>query len=378
MGPARGPWIRRRQIARTRGPIDVREPAQVVTHRGEVLAWGLVSPAADILVRVLSWGPEPPPPTWLEDRLAAALAARVPHAYPEHGTTGYREVNSEGDRLPGLVVDRYGAHRVVQLGTAPMAAHEDRIVAWLREHPPPDGVDPEIHVTVPGAETPRPDPGPDAPAPMVFTEYGLPLRVPAPPGQKTGGYLDQRRNRRIVAELARRHGGPLLDLGCHVGGFALHAARLGVPAVGLDRSAQALAFAADAAAAAGVAARCEWVQGDMFAPLDDPALARTFGTVVLDPPRLVNRPRERDRAMSALVRLVRQATARLAPTGHLVLCSCSHHLDRAHLDGVMLRAGGGPWARVFALGAGPDHPVAPAHVEGEYLRVNVYQRRTTT
>src|SRR5690606_18573912 len=79
---------------------------------------------------------------------------------------------------------------------------------------------------------------------LRFTEHGLAFEVPAPPSQKTGAYFDQRANRRTIAHLARRQGGPMLDLGCHVGGFALHARKLGVRVVGVDQSKVALDYAA--------------------------------------------------------------------------------------------------------------------------------------
>ena len=77
--------------------------------------------------------------------------------------------------------------------------------------------------------------------------------------QKTGAYLDQRDNQRLVADLAARVGGPVLDLGCHVGGFALHAAARGLDAVGLDQSARALEFARGNAARNDLSSRTAWV-----------------------------------------------------------------------------------------------------------------------
>jgi 23S rRNA (cytosine1962-C5)-methyltransferase len=83
--------------------------------------------------------------------------------------------------------------------------------------------------------------------------------------------------------------------------------------------------------------------------------------------------------MGAMTRLTAQAAHRLESTGHLVLCSCSHHLGREHLDRIIAGLGDAGvkrrFSRVAALGAGFDHPVMPAHREGEYLRVNVYQVR---
>jgi 23S rRNA (cytosine1962-C5)-methyltransferase len=373
IGPEAGPWIRKNQIARMLGVPDPHVLAQIVDRKGDPLAWGLVSAVSTITVRVLGWGAAPPPDDWLERRLAAALAARGAYGFESAGTTGYRLVNSEGDGLPGLTVDRYGEDVVVQLGTAPMAAREAEVLAWWRAN-----WRGAIHVTVPEgaarAEGLTATARDGAGGSLHFLEHHLRFEVPAPPAQKTGAYFDQRANRRTVAQLAKHHGGPLLDLGCHVGGFALHARKAGVDVVALDRSRTVLAHAASNAANNGLSG-IEWVEADMFERLDHPALTGPFGTIVVDPPKIAAKKSDVDRAQGALGRIVKELAPRLLPGGHLVLCSCGHHMGREHLDRVMIDDARHGWSRVLALSAGVDHPVAPGHREGEYLRVNVYQRR---
>ncbi len=372
VGPTTGPWIRRKQIARVQGLETAEGLAEVVTRKGESLGWGLVSPDSALAVRMLSFDPTPPPEDWLQQRVDAALDARAVAGFAEQDTTGYRLVNSEGDGLPGLVVDRYGTDVVVQITTAPMAARRDAIERSLaaRGHRRRHVVLPEGAAKhegfVPGIHRTH-----DAEV-LSFTEHGLAFETPAPPSQKTGAYFDQRDNRRWVARLAAAHGGPLLDVGCHIGGFALHAAAAGVDAVAVDQSAVALDFAARNAAAQGRSAT--WISADMFGPLDEDALAGPFGTIVLDPPKIATNKGNVERATTAMSRLVGRVASRLAPGGHLVLCSCSHHLGREHLDRVMATARA-RWTRVAMLGPGVDHPVMPGHREGEYLRVGVYQRR---
>jgi 23S rRNA (cytosine1962-C5)-methyltransferase len=380
VGPGDGPWIRARQLQRFIGIPDPGDLVQLLDRNGEPLGWGLPSERSDIAVRMLVWGEAPPPADWLPARLGHALAAREHHGFAEQPTTGVRLVNSEGDGLPGLVVDRYDEQLVVQLGTAPMVARKAEIVASLRAR-----FSGPIHVVkaAGAAKVEGFEPGVERDgSPLAthgeadelsFVEHGLRFRVPAPPSQKTGAYLDQRANRRLVAGLARHGGGPLLDLGCHVGGFALHAAAAGVAAVGVDQSAAMLERAARHAALNGLHALA-WVEADMFGALDHPALVGPFGTIVVDPPRIAARRRDVERAAAAMERMVTRVAARLLVGGHLVLCSCSHHVGRELLDRFAL-ASPGRWARVAALGADVDHPVAPGHAEGEYLRVAIYQRR---
>ena len=371
IGPATGPWLRRNQVSRFLGVPDPHALAQVVDRHGATLGWGLVSAVSQITVRMISFESDEPPQDWLEQRLATAFAARVRADLDGQGTSGYRLVNSEGDGLPGLVIDRYREALVVQLGTAPMAAREADVMAWLGQH-----WSGPVHVVVSESSAKlegmtagvRPEPG----GVLGFDECGLAFEVPAPPAQKTGAYFDQRDNRREVAALAARDGRPLLDVGCHVGGFALHARRAGVEVVALDRSRCALQHARENAARNDLH-DIAFVEADMFEPLRDERLAGPFGTIVFDPPKLAARRSDVDQALGAATRVIEQLVRRLAPAGHLVVCSCSHHLAREHLDRAVLAAGDG-WTRVAAWGAGLDHPVAPCHREGEYLRVNVYRR----
>lgn len=372
VGPTSGPWVRRRQIARIFGNPDPHGLAQVLDRRGDTVGWGLISAVSNVTVRLLCFGAEPPPENWLEQRLAAALTARQAYGFDRQNTTGYREVNTEGDGLPGLVIDRYDDDLVVQITTAPMVARQDDIVTWLKERC--SGrilvVRPDQAAAREGFEPASPD---DDEATLGFFEHGVRFEVPAPPAQKTGAYFDQRDNRQLIARLARRHGGSMLDLGCHVGGFALHARRLGVKAVGVDRSEVALRFAARNAELNDFDDMA-WVKADLFGGFQDPALVGPFGTVVVDPPKIASKKGDVDRAFTAMQRLAEQARARLDPNGgHLVLCSCSHHFGREQLDRIAVALGS--LVRVQVLGAAVDHPVAPCHREGEYLRVNVYQSR---
>lgn len=376
VGPHDGPWIRRRQVGKVWGPADPSQLAELTDHRGQTLAWGLVAPDSEIPLRVVSFGAAAPPADWLVRRLDAALAGREMLGLRDDGaTSAWRVVNSEGDGLPGLTVDRYGADVVLQIATAGMAARREELVEFFSRR-----TSGRLFVVAPAQAGEREGftleqqvHGDDAR--LEFREHGLRFSVPAPPAQKTGAYLDQRDNRRIVAELARGCGGRLLDVGCHVGGFAIHAAALGVTTVGFDQSAKALECARENAASNGLADRCAWVQGDMFAALDDAALAGPFGAVVFDPPRIASSARDVERAAGAMTASLGRLLPRVQVGGFAVVCSCSQNLGAAVLDKVMLGARAGLWTRVLALGPGPDHPVWPGHEAGSYLRVHVYQRR---
>jgi 23S rRNA (cytosine1962-C5)-methyltransferase len=384
-------WIRRRSVARVLGPPDPGAVAVLVDHRGRILGHGLYSPDSAIVLRLLCTGEQPPAEGWLERRLAAALAGREALGLSASGpTTGYREVNSEGDGLPGLVVDRFGRWRVVQITTAPMAARRQAILTWFEHHAPltgglisllpeaaaaREGFEPGVEVRArEGGETSTPDQ-------LEWVEDGRRLSAPAPPAQKTGAYHDQRDNRSRFAALACvGPGARVLDLGCHVGGFAIAAARAGAELVAVDQSTVALDYLRRNAIANGVSEQIRAVTADMFGKLDEPDLAGPFEAIVFDPPKIATGRRNLGRAIEAMSRTLTRLIPRLRPTGVIAVCSCSHHLGWEELDRAILDATpsslASSLARVARWGAGLDHPIAPMHHEGEYLRVALYQRRS--
>jgi 23S rRNA (cytosine1962-C5)-methyltransferase len=366
--------------------------AELVDHRGRVVGHGLYSPESNIVLRLLSTGDRAPGPDWLARRLAAALGGRAALGLGsdvEPRTTGLREVNSEGDQLPGLVVDRFGDWRVVQVTTAPMAVRRHEIARWLREHAPLPGGEillmPESAAEregfEPGVERLPADPSKDVSAPtqLEWLENGRSFSAPAPPAQKTGAYHDQRDNRSRFAELCSRLGANVrvLDLGCHVGGFAIAAAQLGAEVVAVDQSTTALEYLRRNAIANAVSERIEMVAADMFGELEQPSLAGPFDAIIVDPPKIAASPRDLPRAERAMVRTLARLLPRLRESGLLGVCSCSHHLGWEQLDRVALEAADkSPGVvRLARWGAGLDHPIAPGHEQGEYLRVVVYQRR---
>jgi 23S rRNA (cytosine1962-C5)-methyltransferase len=373
-------WIRRQQVARVLGPPDPASVAELVDHRGRVLGHGLYSPDSNIVLRLLSTGERAPTPDWLARRLAAALAGR--EALGLARTTGLREVNSEGDGLPGLVVDRFGDWRVLQITTAPMAVRRNEISSWLREHAPLPGgqilMMPESAAEregfEPGVELLPADPSRPAPTQLEWLEHGRLFSAPAPPAQKTGAYHDQRDNRSRFARLCSR--ARVLDLGCHVGGFSIAAAQRGASVLAVDQSSTALEHVRRNALANGVSERIETLAADMFGELDHPALAGPFDAIIVDPPKIATSRRDLPRAERALVRTLARLLPRVRESGFLGACSCSHHLGWEQLDRVALEAAGSmAIVRLARWGAGLDHPIAPGHEQGEYLRVAVYQRR---
>ncbi len=212
-------------------------------------------------------------------------------------------------------------------------------------------------------------------APIVFLESGLRFEADVVRGQKTGFFLDQRENRRMVESLAR--GRTVLNAFSFSGGFSLYAARGGAKsATDLDISAHALAAAERTFTLnkrgvphGGIAGcRHELLQADAFDWLAQNA-GRNFDLVVLDPPSLAKREVERAGAIRAYAKLAAQGLKHLLRGGILVACSCSAHVAAEEFFNVIRQSAarsGRKFVELQRTGHAPDHPAT--FREAEYLK----------
>ena len=312
---------------------------------------------------------------FLAERLGAALALRqrlIPEPF-------YRLVHAEADRLPGVIVDRYGDVLALQTNTAGAEALLPELLAALDELLAPRAVALRNDAPVRALEGLAPDlrfvKG-ELDGPVELREHGVRFLADLLGGQKTGWFFDLREPRHLVAGLAA--GGHMLDLYCHSGGFAVQAALAGARRViAVDRSAAALALAAAAAERNGVGERCRFVAAEIFADL----AARGAGgerhdVVVADPPSFVKARKDLKAGIKAYRKLARLAAPLVAPGGFFFIASCSHHVPAEGFAAEVARGLGsaGRSGRIIAAGgAGPDHPVHPHLPESAYLKWQVLQ-----
>ncbi len=286
----------------------------------------------------------------------------------------YRLVHAEADGLPGLIVDRFGSAVVLQLNIAGMEALRaelleavDAVVApdtvILRNDSPMralEGLDSAVEVIRGDGDLRLP----------VF-ENGVAFFAAPASGQKTGWYFDQRDNRTFIAGLARER--TVLDVYCHSGGFAVHAAAAGASEVlGIDGSAAALELAGQAAVQNGVAARCRFTKADAFAEMQRLGGAGSvWDVVVVDPPSFVKSKKDLHAGLRGYRKMVRLAVPLVAPGGILFVASCSHNVSVeafAHEVARGLSDAGRQGRILRAAGAAPDHPVHPSLPETAYLK----------
>lgn len=370
------PWFYADDIER--GEVSPSRLVRVRDENGRDLGLAITGPSKLALRTCGPWpGDEVPDrESFFRARLQAAIEARAPLLGPSDGV---RLVHGEGDWLPGLVVDRYGPVLVLQTSSAWVEQCLDAIVPFLAERLGAESVVARNDIAVRKHEGLREEVrllhGRRLEA-TTIVEHGVRHEVRPFDGHKTGFYLDQRPARALVQQLAR--GARMLDLFCYQGGFALNALRGGArEALAVDQSAVALAQAR-AAAEANDLPGLTTHEGNVFDLLRAQREARaSFDLVVLDPPAFAKSKREVAGAERGYRDLNRQALRVLAPNGHLLTCTCSHHMSWVRFEEVVRQTAAGLPFRVVLrqrLGAGPDHPIPITHPESEYLKVLLLQR----
>jgi len=378
----RHPWVYSTAVAKVVGRPGPGATVAVRSAAGKFLAWAAFSPESTIRARCWTFNEaETIDEAWFDARVREAVAARAELASV---TSAIRLVFGEADRLPGLIVDRYGDQLVTQFQGAGVEAQREVLTAALvaatgcaNVYDRSDAATrkreglPEFTGVLAGEE----------PAEVIeVAEHGIRYGIDVRRGHKTGFYVDQRDNRaaarRIAEEFRARHGRGLraLNCFCYTGGFSLALLAGGAEqVVSIDSSAEALAMARANAERNGFGPdRAQWVEANVFEELRRLRDAgETFDLVILDPPKFASSHHHVDRAARAYKDINLSGLRLLRPQGHLLTFSCSGAIDVDLFQKIV--AGAVFDARVDAwmldrLGAGSDHPWLMTHPEGEYLK----------
>jgi 23S rRNA (cytosine1962-C5)-methyltransferase len=381
------PYLYRKRIDRFDSSARPGDLVAVRLDRRTIVGYGHFNPRAEITVRMLSWGPDPPGETFWEDRLGAAVALRRDLLSLDAVTDAYRLIHAEGDGLSGIVVDKFGdvlSAEAFSLGMYQRSADLLERLAkktgtrvWVVRPGPATVAQEAFEGTVLRSE--------HAPTTVTIHEHGTRFRVLFEGGHKTGFFCDQRENRQRLATYCS--GKSVLDLCCYTGGFAVQAKKLGNAAevTGVDLDEDPIRLARENAGLNQV--RINFVVSDVFTYMRDMLRNnRKYDVVVLDPPKLIRSRDEFDEGRRKHFDLNRLAMQLVRPGGLLLSCTCSGLLDEAEFLKLLRAAArqAGPagestapgWppheARALQIlektGAAADHPVAANCPEGEYLQ----------
>lgn len=373
----RHPWLFEGAIAHIQGRCRAGDTVAVLADDGRFLGRAAWSPKSQIRARFWSFdAAEPIDDAFFKRRVARAVARR--QALPGlRGQDGLRLIHAESDGLPGVIADRYGDTVVLQLTAAGADKWRRAIVAALVQATGCARVYERSDSEVRALEGLQPVTGwvhgtaPDGP--VTVEEYGIRMGVDVVAGHKTGFYLDQRDNRRLLRDLAADRS--VLNAFCYTGGFSLQALAGGAAQVlSIDSSAPALEQArANLAMNPGLPAeRAEWQEADVFLALRElRKQGRSFDLIVLDPPKFAPSAAHAERASRAYKDINLFGFRLLKPGGLLMTYSCSGGVTLELFQKIVAGAArdAGRDARIVRrLQGSADHPIGLAYPEGEYLK----------
>lgn len=373
-------WVFDNMVVSVHGDPADGGTVALVDPRGKPLGWAVYNSSSRIRARMFSLERRVFDDAYVTRAIGSAIARR--RAVFLKGES-FRAVYSDADGLPGLVADLIGGVLVVQLLTAAIEARADAALAALREHLAPTATVVHRDLAVRAKEglavAASPEIDGDFAEALEVKQDGFSVFADLRGGQKTGLFLDQRFNRRLVAPFCRDAG--VLDLFCYVGAWSFAAAAAGaVRVTGVDSSASALAMARRGAEANGMADRVSFVESDAFDFVNE-ALAGGSGArydvVVCDPPAFAKTRKQTPDALKAYLSLNYRAMRLLPVGGVLATCSCSHFVTPAEFE-AMLETSARNARMTFQVlhrgGQPPDHPAVLGFPESEYLKCVVLQR----
>lgn len=373
------PWVFSGAVAQIIGEPAEGDIVAVYASDGSFLATGHYQ-IGSIAVRVLSFDSDVLSPDFWETMLSRALRERVALGLHREGsdTSCYRLVHGEGDNLPGLIIDWYDGVCVMQAHSAGMfrarlqiaealkAVYGDSLKAVYDKSsgtaPFKAGLD-----LVDGYIYRRPGFNDDD---QIVSEYGHRFIVNWTEGQKTGFFLDQRENRRLVERYAA--GRNVLNLFCYTGGFSIYALAGGAVHVdSVDSSRKAMELVGRNVALNGFSAsQHTGVCGDAMDFLKTVPADR-YDMMIVDPPAFAKHRGALHNALRAYQRLNAAAISRVAPGGLVFTYSCSQVVDKETFALTVFSAAAqtGRSVRILdRLNQPADHPVNIYHPEGEYLK----------
>lgn len=367
------PWVFSGALSDDSGSHEDGELVYVTDYKKERLGFGHYHNGS-IAIKMLSFGNADYTDEFWRDRFNNALIARKQLQLEEQQTNCYRLIHGEGDQLPGLIIDifndvaviqchTFGMHRQIGVITESIQSlflNKIQCIIDKSKESLPAAYAQTIHNTILFGEYPD----------VTCTENALHFAIDCLTGQKTGFFLDQRENRKLLSQYA--NGRTILNAFSYSGGFSIYALGHGAEQVhSVDVSQKALNllhqnlllnhFDQDThqSICADVNDYLKNLQSDYY------------DLIVLDPPAFAKSIAKKHSAVQAYKRINLLALKKIKKNGLLFTFSCSQVVDEALFYNTIVSAGieSGRNIRVLhKLTQGPDHPVSLFHVEGSYLK----------
>ncbi len=365
------PWVFSGAIQNVQGEAHNGDIVEVCDSKGQYLATGHCAEGS-ITVRIFSFTGYDNPETFWKGKIKNAFDLRAQLGFVDNEFTNiYRLIHAEGDGLPGLIVDIYGATAVIQthsvgmfelrktIADAIISVYQGRIKAVYDRG---DGKAGQENSSVGDYLIGQKESD-------VCFEHGCSTRIDWEQGQKTGYFIDQRENRKLLGEYS--NGKKVLNTFCYTGGFSVYALIAGAELVhSLDSSQKALDLALENVKLNGFDdKKHDVIKADAVEYMKN--LKEDYDIIVLDPPAFAKHLSARHKAVQGYIRINEAAIRQIKPGGMIFTFSCSQVIDKKLFrDSVMAAAiNAGRRVRILhQLHQPADHPISIFHPEGEYLK----------
>lgn len=370
------PWIFSGAIDSIKDINTNGEPVEIFSGDGKFLGYGSYSLHSQISVRVLSFNPEDQiNKDFIQNRIETAAQFRKQIINLET-TNAYRVINAESDSLPGLVVDKYGDFLVCQFLSAGAEFWKKETIEILLNIFNPTGIFERSDVEVREKEGLQQFKGilygKDPEELIEIIENGNKFLVDINLGHKTGFYLDQRDNRKLLETFSSE--GEMLNCFSYTGGFSVYAIKAGASkVVNLDSSLEALSLAETNLTLNGIApSKYENVQDDVFKYLRKLRdTNKQFDVIILDPPKFAESVSQIEKASRGYKDINLLALKLLKKNGVLFTFSCSGHIVPELFNKIIADAATDAGREVHILKyltQSPDHAMLTSFPEGLYLK----------
>ena len=366
------PWVFSGAISRIDNGVEEGSIVNVIDAKGDSAGIGHFQ-FGSIAVRMLTFSPETIDGDFWFRRLRKAWLMRQSIGVVSERNRIFRLVHGEGDALPGLIVDIYEHTAVVQAHSVGMHLARHEIARALVRLMPEllKSIYYKSDTTLPFKANVEAEAGYlyGSESPNVAKEYGLDFEIDWVKGQKTGFFIDQRENRRLLEQYAKNR--KVLNMFCYTGGFSVYALRGGASEVhSVDSSARAVSIT-DANVALNFP-HCT----NHFSYAEDAfkflsAMDNSYDLIVLDPPAFAKHRDAVHNALKGYIRLNAKAFEKIKPGGLLFTFSCSQAVNKEQFRLAVFTAAAQShrFVRILhQLHQPADHPVNIFHPEGEYLK----------
>ncbi len=366
------PWIFSGAIKKIYGEPAEGDLVAVYDNKENFLAFGHYQPGS-IAVRILSFEDTEPDTEFFRRRIRSAYDFRRSLGLIDNQSINvYRLIHAEGDNLPGLIADYYNGVVVLQMHSVGMYRVRKEIAEIISGL-----LGTRLKAIYDKSESTIPyKAGTDArnefiygdSEPVVVTENGFKFKIDWTTGQKTGFFIDQRDNRKLLSEFTK--GRSVLNMFGYTGGFSVYAMKDAGLVHSVDSSASAIQLADENVRINfGDDIRHKSFQVDAFEFLND--IRDKYDLIILDPPAFAKHNNVLANALQGYKRLNMKAIEQIKPGGIIFTFSCSQVVTRENFRKSVFAAAANTGRNVRILhqmSQPPDHPVNIYHPESEYLK----------